>query len=120
MTTAELNQAASDLIEKLVQLRMNRGLSQTQLAARMGTHRCNISLIDTSTARPIPASGGGSGAGAPDYGDADLQKHAIQGRLDVARGIAERAAKSGDKRRAERWKGIVDELLDRLLEVRGR
>lgn len=60
------------------------------------------------------------GAGAPSYENVDLQRHLIEGRLKVAQGIAARAANSGDQRRAVRWKHIADELLDRLLEVRGR
>ena len=57
---------------------------------------------------------------APSYDSADLQKHAIEGRLKVAQGIADRASRSGNHQPAARWKRIVDELLDRLLEVRGR
>jgi hypothetical protein len=60
------------------------------------------------------------GAGAPSYDSADLQKQQIEGRLKVAQGFAERAAQSGNHGRAARWLQIADELLDRLLEVRGR
>jgi hypothetical protein len=60
------------------------------------------------------------GAGSPTYEDAELQKQQIEGRLKVAQGIAARAIESGDHRRAAQWKQTADELLDRLLEVRGR
>ena len=68
----------------------------------------------------MPAKGSAYGAGAPSYESAELQKSAIEGRLGVARGIRDRAATSGDDRRFARWSAVVDELLDRLLEVRGR
>ena len=68
----------------------------------------------------MSAQGSAYGAGAPSYENVELQRHAIEGRLEVARSIAENAAKSGNHRRAARWKQIADELLDRLLEVRGR
>lgn len=60
------------------------------------------------------------GTGAPSYDSTELQRHGIEGRLDVATGIRDRAAASGDVARAAKWSQIVDELLDRLLEVRGR
>jgi len=60
------------------------------------------------------------GAGAPTYTDASLQQFTIDGRLKVARGILERALADGNQRRAVRWQQIVDELLDRRLETRGR
>lgn len=60
------------------------------------------------------------GAGSPVYEDAELQKHQLEGRLRVARGVATRAAASGDDRTAAKWNRTADELLDRLLEVRGR
>lgn len=60
------------------------------------------------------------GAGAPTYEDAALQKQHIQGRLELARRWAVRYAASGDKRRAAKWNRTADELLDRLLEVRGQ
>lgn len=60
------------------------------------------------------------GSGSPTYVDADLQLSNIEGRLVVAIGIRDRSRASGDARRAGRWAQIVDELLDRRLEVRGR
>jgi hypothetical protein len=63
-------------------------------------------------------SSGAYGAGAPSYGDAELQRRLIEGRLEVARGIRDRA-EPGSRTRA-RWERTVDDLLDRLLEVRGR
>lgn len=64
-------------------------------------------------------SGSAYGAGAPRYADAELQKKTLVGRLEVAKGIRDRAAADGDAVRERRWRVIVDELLDRLLEVRG-
>jgi hypothetical protein len=43
----------------------------------------------------------------------------IVGRIVVAKGIRDRAAARGDERQRDRWAEIVDELLDRLTEVRG-
>ncbi|MFV8169843.1 hypothetical protein [Mycolicibacterium peregrinum] len=60
------------------------------------------------------------GAGSPTYEDAGLQRQQLEGRLKVARGIATRYAASGDHVRAAKWNRDADELLDRLLEVRGR
>lgn len=65
-------------------------------------------------------TGSAYGAGAPAYPTADLQRSAIEGRLKVAMGIKARAEQRGDVPRATRWGVICDELLDRLLEVRGR
>lgn len=65
-------------------------------------------------------SGSAYGAGSPTYESADVQRSALQGRLDLARRWAVRYAESGDQRRAAKWNRIADELLDRLLEVRGR
>jgi hypothetical protein len=58
--------------------------------------------------------------GAPSYDNVSLQRYAIEGRLKVARGIWERAEAAGDIRRMTKWRVIENELLDRLLEVRGR
>jgi len=60
------------------------------------------------------------GTGAPSYDDAERQRAAIQGRLELARRWAVRYSESGDQQRAAKWDRIADELLDRLLEVRGR
>ncbi len=60
------------------------------------------------------------GEGAPSYESAELQRAAIEGRLRVAVGIRDRARAAGNARRAERWELVVDELLGRLAEVRGR
>lgn len=60
------------------------------------------------------------GGGAPTYESAELQRQALEGRLQVAVGIRDRAQVNGDDRRAAEWGRIADELLDRLLEVRGR
>lgn len=60
------------------------------------------------------------GAGAPIYVDSEHQRSALEGRLKVATGIRNRAQERGDRRRAEAWSRTVDELLDKLLEVRGR
>lgn len=65
-------------------------------------------------------TGSAYGAGAPSYSSAELQRHQIQGRLDVAVSIRDRAVSDGDTRRAERWSQIIDELMDRLIEVRGK
>lgn len=67
-------------------------------------------------------SGEGSayGAGAPSYRDAELQKQQLDGRLEVARGIRDRAQAAGDQDRYDAWAKIVDELLDRRLETRGQ
>ena len=64
-------------------------------------------------------SGSAYGAGAPAYESVDVQKAAIAGRLKVATGIRDRALEAGNTQRASRWATICDELLDRLLEVRG-
>jgi hypothetical protein len=63
--------------------------------------------------------GSAYGTGAPAYQSVALQRSAIQGRLKVATGIRDRAEAAGDSARARRWSVICDELLDRLLEVRG-
>lgn len=63
-------------------------------------------------------SGSAYGAGAPSYPDAELQRATLEGRLKVARNIRD-GAEPGSRRRA-RWAQICDELLDRLLEVRGK
>jgi hypothetical protein len=60
------------------------------------------------------------GAGAPSYADAELQRTQLEGRLRVAIGIRDRAQASGHVASAARWARNVDELLDRLNEVRGR
>lgn len=60
------------------------------------------------------------GAGAPAYPDTELQRSTLEGRLKVAVGIRDRARASGNTRSAARWDATVQELLDRLLEVRGR
>ena len=60
------------------------------------------------------------GEGAPTYEIVELQKATIQGRAQLARRWAVRYAEAGDHRRAVKWNRIADELLDRLLEVRGR
>lgn len=65
-------------------------------------------------------AGSAYGAGAPTYGTAELQRTAIEGRLKVAIGSRDRRRAMGDTKRADRWAAICDELLDRLLEVRGR
>ena len=46
MNNAELKQAAHELIDDLVELRLNRGLSQTVVAERMGTTRSNVSAYE--------------------------------------------------------------------------
>lgn len=60
------------------------------------------------------------GEGSPTYESAELQRSTLQGRLELARRWAIRYAETGDARRAAKWNRIADELLDRLLEVRGR
>ncbi len=60
------------------------------------------------------------GAGSPTYENADLQRQQLEGRLQVARGVATRYVAAGDSDRAAKWNRTADELLDRLLEVRGR
>jgi len=64
------------------------------------------------------AEGSAYGAGAPTYDNAELQRLTIEGRLKVARGIRDGSAPDSDAH--VRWSVTVDELLDRLLEVRGR
>ena len=64
--------------------------------------------------------GSAYGAGAPSYESVELQKSAIVGRLKVAISIRDGRRASGDTTRADRWALICDELLDRLLEVRGK
>lgn len=65
-------------------------------------------------------SGSAYGAGAPAYEGTDLQRRALEGRLKVAISTRDRRRAMGDTERADRWAVICDELLDRLLEVRGR
>lgn len=65
-------------------------------------------------------TGSAYGAGAPTYKDAELQKFTLEGRIKVMRGMRERSIARGDSARAVRQQAIIDELLDRLLEVRGR
>jgi hypothetical protein len=60
------------------------------------------------------------GAGAPTYDSAELQKKQLDGRIEVAIGIRDRAQADGNQRRYQRWAQIVDELLDRRLETRGK
>lgn len=64
--------------------------------------------------------GSAYGAGAPAYKDVELQKEQLEGRLRVAVGIRDRAKASGNQQRYESWAKVADELLDRLLETRGR
>lgn len=64
------------------------------------------------------ADGTAYGAGAPAYADAELQRATLQGRLKVAVSIRDRAPEGS--RSHERWGRTCDELLDKLLEVRGR
>lgn len=64
--------------------------------------------------------GSAYGTGAPAYESADLQRRALEGRLRVAAGCRDRRRAMGDTKRADRWAAICDELLERLLEVRGR
>lgn len=52
MTTPELTQAAHDLIDDLVELRYNRGLTQRQVAARMGTSPPNVSCFEHKRRMP--------------------------------------------------------------------
>lgn len=59
------------------------------------------------------------GSGAPTYENAELQKNNILGRLRVARGMVVAFRAEDDPVRAARWQRVVDDLLDRLLEVRG-
>jgi hypothetical protein len=68
----------------------------------------------------LTPQGSAYGTGAPAYNDTDLQRAAIQGRAALARQWAVRHAATGDQRRAAKWNRIADELLDRLIEVRGR
>ena len=65
-------------------------------------------------------TGSAYGAGAPTYKDAELQRFTLEGRIKVALGIRDRSIADGNRARAERWQVVIDELLDRLLEVRGR
>lgn len=65
-------------------------------------------------------AGSAYGTGSPTYDNAELQRQTIQGRLELARRMALRYAEAGDQPRAAKWNRIADELLDRLLEVRGR
>jgi hypothetical protein len=62
----------------------------------------------------------GAYGAAPTYDDTELQRFTLTGRLKVAEGIRDRYVASGDEARARRWTATIDQLLDRLLEVRGR
>jgi hypothetical protein len=64
-------------------------------------------------------SGSAYGTGAPSYQSTALQRAALEGRLKVAISIRDQRRAMGDAKRADRWAAICDELLDRLLEVRG-
>lgn len=64
--------------------------------------------------------GSAYGAGAPRQDDAEYEKLLLDGRLEVAIGIRDRAKAAGNDDRYRRWSVVVDELLDRRLEVRGR
>lgn len=64
--------------------------------------------------------GNAYGAGAPIHEDAEYEKLLLDGRLEVAIGIRDRAKAAGNGARYRRWSAVVDELLDRRLEVRGR
>jgi len=66
------------------------------------------------------SAGSAYGAGAPTYETAELQRKALEGRLKVAIDTRDRRRAMGDTKRADRWAAVCDELLDRLLEVRGR
>jgi hypothetical protein len=68
----------------------------------------------------MTTNGSAYGTGAPSYDDSDLQRRTIEGRLKVAINIRDRAAANGHEAHAAKWGRIADELLDRLLEVRGR
>jgi hypothetical protein len=61
--------------------------------------------------------GSAYGTGAPTYDSADLQRKNLDGRIKVAMSRRDNAP---DPVRKAKWARIVDELLDRRLEVRGR
>ncbi len=65
-------------------------------------------------------SGSAYGQGAPTHTSAETQRALLEGRIKVATSIRQRAEVDGNARRAGRWRQIETELLDRLLEVRGR
>jgi hypothetical protein len=71
----------------------------------------------TVTADRPKAQGSAYGTGAPTYDDAERQRKALDGRLKVAMSCRDHAP---DPVRRAKWARIVDELLDRRLEVRGR
>lgn len=54
------------------------------------------------------------------YSSLALERHALEGRLKVARFIAKQYEISRDNRRFARWSATVDELLDHLAEVDAR
>lgn len=66
----------------------------------------------------MSVSGSPYGAGAPRYDDPDLERTMLLGRCEFARGAVQRS-EPGSKQR-HRWAEILDELLDRLYELRAR
>lgn len=52
MTDAELEQAARELIDDLVELRHTRGITQTQVATRMRTSASNVSSYENHRRTP--------------------------------------------------------------------
>jgi hypothetical protein len=63
----------------------------------------------------------GSAYGNPQpYPSISLERHALEGRLKVARSISTSRRQSGDITRAERWEKIADELLDHLNALEDR
>jgi hypothetical protein len=64
----------------------------------------------------VTATGSAYGAGAPSYPSVALQRAALEGRLEVAVSIRDRTTR---ERTRQAYARVVDELLDRLLELRG-
>ena len=56
MTEKELLAARRSVVQKLTQARLEKGLSQEQLARRIGTQRSNICRIEKGTQNLSPVS----------------------------------------------------------------
>jgi hypothetical protein len=54
------------------------------------------------------------------YDSPGLERHALEGRLAVAKGIRDRCVNRGDTARAASWQAIVDQLLEHLAHVDDR
>lgn len=68
----------------------------------------------------LPRASGSAYGNPQPYPTVDLERHSLEGRLNVARQLAAAFRKAGDQRRAKTWLDTCDELLDHLAHVEER